>query len=1040
MKRRVLLVLLFTSPIWAWDWEFNTDDNTEGWKGIRADVSVQDGILTATVVGDASGTYPWIEHQFGPYDANEIGGFYMKVKWSVPDASQFESTRFYWFPASGGHNSVAYAAPDDPNQFSVVYIDLLTREAMDNNNYWEGMINNFRIYLADGPAVARDYSVDFDWIRLEGQYIDNESFEYWDNENDNILGWNVPADADNFGFKEQATVRTREHALKIIGTGAYQRITQDIKGGLDLEKGTRINLTGALNIPTASWAEGSVIWFRIRELTHDGQENLGPPIAVTTWDDWFEFNSELTLIHEPADRAAVDIQLFSSTPVGTAFYADDIFVYVNFVDVPNVVGMTQTDAETAITAASLTVGTVATVNSNTVASGDVISQDPAAGTNITSGSAVDIVVSLGPVMLECEVEGYPCSLSEVPIEILKRSDALGDEVLAMFENGASTAEIKAWLNEQADMADVQSDDLAVRFRLNGGRGTWILREEAFATQSAPGAASSAPRPVLQSAVRLYSVVGEDIKPKNALVLSPMQWDLEGNKDGETVTAILASTRGYENVPHLTNETILETNVNIDSFKDWAGYQVIHVDSHGALICEGGAPCRAVILVMTYEAILEQLESDIITAEELATIIKEKGVVSVKVRRKDGKRSRELGLEADFFRKQYPGGLDNTLIFFNSCESYSSNDTDLANALRGSTSVFLGWDNAVGIRGSSAASKKLYQELSEWGYTVETAYNNLGNLKTDSRGARLILGKRKAGGDLRIRDVVYLLNPETMLPIPPYDSVAIVGEQGDGEPDAVPYLVQVDGVKKVNSDMLVYVQVDMSVELVQADPKPLSSGTVNDHDQWLVSGVVDLPVDVEEDELVTIKAWVYLPSGGESNHEVTVTLTGEEEESLLGEWVIDNDSLDVKATAFELNYVQGEIRATFRKDGKVDVVYDDWEYQVFDWDYGLEIGDITYDNYEEFTNTINAHGTTTYEIDGDRIVFGHSFESYYMEGTQTVHHIKDWIPDLTDVDRVFETSPTYRNVFTGSPNYELGSSLRLNGGKEFILHRVGSADE
>jgi len=331
MKRRqilwILLVLVFTSPLWAW--EFNTDDDTEGWKGIRADVSAQDGVLTATVIGDASGNDPWIEPLFGPYDANEIGGFYMKVKWSVPDASMFGSTRFYWFPASGGHNSVAYAAPDDPNAFSVVYVDLLTQEALENTNYWEGMINNFRIDLADGPAVAQDYSVDFDWIRLESRYLDNESFEYWDNENEKIWGWNVPAvDADSFDFNERATVRTRDYAVKVTGKGAYQHIGQDIKGGLDLEKGSRINLMGALNIPTASWDADSVIWFRVRELTNDGQENLSSPVAVTTWDDWFEFNAELTLMHEPADRAAVDVQLFSSTPAGTDFYADDIFVYV----------------------------------------------------------------------------------------------------------------------------------------------------------------------------------------------------------------------------------------------------------------------------------------------------------------------------------------------------------------------------------------------------------------------------------------------------------------------------------------------------------------------------------------------------------------------------------------------------------------------------------------------------------------------------------------------------------------------------------------
>jgi len=475
------------------------------------------------------------------------------------------------------------------------------------------------------------------------------------------------------------------------------------------------------------------------------------------------------------------------------------------------------------------------------------------------------------VILECEVEGYPCSLSEVPIEILERSVALGEEVLAMFESGDSTAEIEAWLNEQEDMAEVQADDLAVRFRLDGGRGTWILREEAFASQSAPVVASSLHRPARKSTTVPHHIVGEDTKQKSALVLSPMQWDLPGNKDGETVTAILASTRGYENVTHHSNETLLDTKVNIVSFKGWNGYQVIHIDSHGTLICKEGDPCRAVIAFITCEAFFGKSENQKCTAEDLATI-EEKGVVPIPHKRKDGKESWELGLEAEFFRNEYSGGLDNTLIFFNSCESYSSKDTDLANALRGSTSVFLGWDNPVDIGGANATSKKLYQDLSEKGYTVETAYNNLGNLKTDSYGHNLILGKRKSGGDLRIRDVVYLLNPVSGQILSPSDSVAIDGKLGDDVPDAVPYLVQVDGVKKeFASDVLLHVSVDM----VEAEPQPLSSGEVNDQDQWKVSGEVPLPYDLEEETAVTFLAWVELPSGGESDHETTATLTGDE---------------------------------------------------------------------------------------------------------------------------------------------------------------------
>src|ERR1039458_6464853 len=66
------------------------------------------------------------------------------------------------------------------------------------------------------------------------------------------------------------------------------------------------------------------------------------------------------------------------------------------VAVPNVVGQTQAAAATAITGAGLVVGTVTTPSSGTVASGSVISETPVAGTLVTLGSAVNLVVSTGP--------------------------------------------------------------------------------------------------------------------------------------------------------------------------------------------------------------------------------------------------------------------------------------------------------------------------------------------------------------------------------------------------------------------------------------------------------------------------------------------------------------------------------------------------------------------------------------------------------------------------------------------------------------------
>ncbi len=66
------------------------------------------------------------------------------------------------------------------------------------------------------------------------------------------------------------------------------------------------------------------------------------------------------------------------------------------VNAPDVVGMTQSAAEAAITSAGLTVGTVTEQYSDTVPAGQVISQNPAAGASVAPNSAVALVVSKGP--------------------------------------------------------------------------------------------------------------------------------------------------------------------------------------------------------------------------------------------------------------------------------------------------------------------------------------------------------------------------------------------------------------------------------------------------------------------------------------------------------------------------------------------------------------------------------------------------------------------------------------------------------------------
>jgi probable HAF family extracellular repeat protein len=67
----------------------------------------------------------------------------------------------------------------------------------------------------------------------------------------------------------------------------------------------------------------------------------------------------------------------------------------SFVSMPNVVGSTQAAASTAITFAGLVLAPVSTTSSLTVPAGLVISESPAAGTNVLVGSSAGILVSSG---------------------------------------------------------------------------------------------------------------------------------------------------------------------------------------------------------------------------------------------------------------------------------------------------------------------------------------------------------------------------------------------------------------------------------------------------------------------------------------------------------------------------------------------------------------------------------------------------------------------------------------------------------------------
>ncbi|MEZ0332774.1 MAG: hypothetical protein ACAI18_02100 [Gemmatimonadales bacterium] len=476
----------------------------------------------------------------------------------------------------------------------------------------------------------------------------------------------------------------------------------------------------------------------------------------------------------------------------------------------------------------------------------------------------------GNSTLECESRGYPCSLSEVPIAVLERGDALRDEALAMLEAGGSTGDAAAWLEGQADVAEVEWDETAIWFRPEGGTGIWILRGAAFGSASLSGIAPADQSP-RQSRLAHHVVGADGSERKKALVLSPFYWDFGDFDDGPSVAAILSGTRGYENgVTFQVNELESSANVDVNSFMGWGDYQVIHVATHGTRICRAGT-CRAILVVGLLENLLPDGPGT--KAEKLHGL----GTRGLTLAEEEETRLEYFVLGADFFRHQYGDGLDDALVFLNACRSFGPQATDLVDAIQGNTSVVLGWTEFVLFPDAYAAGVALYRSLSEEGYPVKVAYDDLGELKTGAavpgqNAPQLRLSERPAGGDLRIREVVTVLNPSSAETLSATDLVPIQGTQGDGEPDAAPFLVRVDGVKpELAGDMMVHVSIDG----VESDPVPLADGQADDEGRWTVGGVVPLSYDLTEATPVTIRAWVNLHDGGESRHETGATLSGEE---------------------------------------------------------------------------------------------------------------------------------------------------------------------
>lgn len=169
------------------------------------------------------------------------------------------------------------------------------------------------------------------------------------------------------------------------------------------------------------------------------------------------------------------------------------------VTVPNVVGMTQAAARAAITDVWLAMGTITQQNSTTVAPGIVISQNRHPGSSLTTGTTVNIAVSIGPLT------------TVVPdLTGLERQPALDAIAAANLQRGDISYGYSATIPAERVMSQTRVPGARVEqgavlsFVLSRGEQTATVPDVVGQTQSAAGTAIAEAGLIVGSVTEGYS--------------------------------------------------------------------------------------------------------------------------------------------------------------------------------------------------------------------------------------------------------------------------------------------------------------------------------------------------------------------------------------------------------------------------------------------------------------------------------------------------------------------------------------------------------
>lgn len=480
--------------------------------------------------------------------------------------------------------------------------------------------------------------------------------------------------------------------------------------------------------------------------------------------------------------------------------------------------------------------------------------------------------------LDCESEGYPCSLSDVPDEIYQETYSALQQASEIRDSG-TMEDVREYFESLANIEEVVGDETALRFRLNGGTPAWFLD----VTGSNPSDKMSKRTPADKLSGFDYSVVGEDQNgddkvnnrdDKRALVLAPYYWDFSPYDETPVIADRLNFIEEYEgNVVYKSNPDSVDQNISTVDYMSWDQYDTIFVSTHGQRTCwrisnVADKKCGVVISSGVRIPInIEQRDRPTRTGAYLGWIHNEKY-------KKQTNAEMQLMLTQDFFQTVYPDGLDNAIVIFSACETGASGASELAEAIGGENFVLMGWTEIVpSLAAASAANQFLFglenglpaeaalEKVEEAGLTPFT-YNDDGKAIITA-----LAHYAPFGGDERLVELPELLKDGKRVIDGTDLSEGLEGSAGDGEPDVLNVATRVNGIvegKEQNYQVRYFLDDQEASEgygLVESER--IDEYTV------IVNHKVELGFDApKEAELEVV---VDLPEGGESRYAAEVNL-------------------------------------------------------------------------------------------------------------------------------------------------------------------------